>query len=180
MNQFCAYKAGNCAHKIGICICCWKGMLSLRLVREASQAASTPGFYPGVSQSVAPAAAPAALPHLLKMWRVRRADSQSHKTTNLPCSRLQQHRQHLPGGWGILAEHLQPRSTSCPGEAPVPSDVAAGHGHCVTSAGRSPQAGPFVSGFAVRPTSLAVSKAGGMREMTFCSCADVSAPSETL
>lgn len=116
------------------------GMLSSRLVREASEAASTPGFYPGVSQCVARAAAPAVLPHLFKTQRVRRADSRSHKTTNPPCSHLKQHRQHLPAGWGILAEHLQPRSTSCPGEVPVPANVAAEHSHRVTSARRSPSA----------------------------------------
>lgn len=149
-------------------------MLSWRLVREASEAASTPGWYPGVSQSVARAAAPAVLPQLFKTWRVRRADSQSHKTTNLPCSGPKQHRQHLPGGWGIWLNISSQGAHPAP-DVPVPSDVAAGHGHCVTS-----QQCPFVSGSAVRPTSLAVSKAGGMREMTFCSCADVTAPSEML
>lgn len=123
--------------QIRICICCWKGMLSSRLGREASEAASTPGFYPGVSRSVARAAAPAVLPHLFKMWRVRRADSQSHRTRNLPCSCLKQHRQHLPGGGGFWL------NMSSQGADPA-LERCLSHliwcGHCVTSAGRGPPA----------------------------------------
>lgn len=126
--------------QIRICICCWKGMLSWWLVREASEAASTPGFYPGVSQCVARAAALAVLPHLFKTRRVRRADSQSHKTTNLPCSRLKQHRQHLPGGLGGFWLNISSQGAHPARRGACPTEVAAGHGHCATSAGRSPSA----------------------------------------
>lgn len=51
-------------------------------------------------------------PHLSKTRRARRVDCKSQKMRNLPRSCFKQHSQHLPRGWSILAQPLQPRTAS--------------------------------------------------------------------